>query len=147
MTIFLAIISIFGLTLAAWVLKNFSPVPVCAICVGVSGTWIWLLLIQQFGYHIDVLVPAILMGGSVVGLAYQGEKRIPDGQSALLWKTLFLPFGFLAVYSVFVAWWFVLLGAVLGMSLLAFFFLSSSRQTRHDHKTIKTLEEKMKQCC
>ena len=105
------------------------------------------MVAQRFGYPVDVLVPAILMGGSVVGIAYQGEKRLPKHRSVLLWKTLFLPLGFFAVYSVFVAWWSLFVLAVLFLIVLALFFFLSSNQIATDRTKVDELEKKMDQCC
>lgn len=44
-------------------------------------------------------VDAMLLGGSVAGIAYQVEQRLPLERSPLLWKILFIPAGFVAAYA------------------------------------------------
>lgn len=82
MIVFITLASIYLITLAAWILKKFTKWNICPICVGVCATWIWLLVakftnMQPFGYEIPDIIPAVLMGGSVVGIAYQIEKKMP----------------------------------------------------------------------
>jgi len=102
MEIVIALGSIVAITaLAAFVntMKVF-PVNVCPICTGVALTWFWIL----GGMYLDTLEPgrwslvaAIAMGGSVVGIAYQLERRLPRaGSRGLFWKSLFIPAGFAA---------------------------------------------------
>src|SRR3989338_11149434 len=100
-----AIVSIFGITAMAWFLNRFWPWRICAICAGVSLTWLWMIGARLLGYAIDMIVPAVLMGGSVVGLAYQLENKLPPRRSPLLWKTLFIPVGFLAVLYLLLFQW------------------------------------------
>lgn len=116
------------------------PFKICSICAGVSGTWAWLLAGRWLGYPIDVVVLGLLMGGSVVGIAYQVEKR--------RWKTLFIPLGFIAAYSLIFSWWTAFGLMILLLSLLFLVFVKKPRGfSRKDEKEIAELEEKMKKCC
>lgn len=119
---------------------------VCPICVGVSGTWISMLGARFLGYSVDPTVLGILMGGSVVGIAYQLEKKIANENAKVLWKILFIPAGFVAVYGVVQSSWYVFLGALVFLPLLAYAFLKTPKQ-KEMSKTVADLEEKMKQCC
>ncbi len=56
-------------------LKRLIGRKICAICVAVSLTWTFLLILKLVGFEIDVLVIAILMGQSVVGLMVELEKE------------------------------------------------------------------------
>src|SRR3989344_2086029 len=102
MLIIFSTISILAIISLAWVLNRVLPFKVCPICVGVFGTWLWMLAAKFLGYEIDIMIPAILMGGSVVGIAYQIEKRnIIAGVSAnesFIWKAFFIPGGFVVAY-------------------------------------------------
>lgn len=151
MEIVIAIISILGITGVFWLLNHYSGVGVCPICAGVSGTWLWVLA----GIYVGLLeagswspVAAIAMGGSVVGIAYQVEKRLPSNRSPFLWKALFIPAGFVAVYSVISYWWSVF--AITTIFLIIFWlFFSRERGNHagHGNKTVEVLREKMKDCC
>ena len=74
----IAIISIFVLTLFAWLLNKVLPIKICPICAGVSLTWLWMLLGMGYGF-LSVekyqIVIAILMGGSVVGITNKLEEK------------------------------------------------------------------------
>ena len=151
-SILVALVSIWIITVVTWFLNTRSVLPVkfCAICVGVSSTWIWFLA----GILFDVLplasympVVAILMGGSVVGIAYQSEKYLKAGKSPLLWKALFIPIGFGTVWSVvYFAFGFAILG-ILMLLAIAGSFLKLPFQKKGDTARTADLEERMKDCC
>jgi len=159
MLIFITIISILVITFAVWIINKILPFRVCPICTGVSLTWLWLIAAYFFGYHIDLLIPAILMGGSVVGIAYQIEKRLPLPDTQLLWKTLFIPTGFITVYSFIRGWWEIFFGSIGTLILLFIIFLWYPHLKGKKGKDIKTfpsenqknqirgLEKKMEECC
>lgn len=147
MLILITIISILSIAGAAWLFGRLSGFKVCPICAGVSATWLWMLAADALGYPIDMAVPAMLLGGSVVGIAYQVEKRLTPSHSALLWKLIFIPLGFLAAYALLMRW--IGTFAVLAVLLLAaaYAFLAGPGTKPRDPKQVKELEEKMKQCC
>ena len=144
-------ISIFAITGFIWPLNRILLFKICPICAGVSGTWLWMLAAKFLGYEIDMLILAMLMGGSVVGIAYQIEKHLPSNHSPLLWKTLFIPFGFVAVYSVILSWWlvFIVLATILATLALIFTEQKKSDKATFAKKSsrVEELENKMKNCC
>lgn len=159
MIILITIASILAIAGAVWLFNKFSPWYICPICAGVSGTWLWMLIGMSAGklpitnYQLPI---AILMGGSVVGIAYQVEKRLPirqagllSGKPALLWKTLFIPAGLALVYGVLLQNWQLAGGAgALALLFLAAFLLPVRKNppaVKNDK--IKELEDKMKNCC
>src|SRR3989344_2309817 len=106
MVIVTATISILVITTLVWFLNKVLSRKVCPICAGVAGTWIWMLigiLTNQLSVISYQLLVGILMGGSVVGIAYQLEKRLSAGSAGWrappLWQILFFSIGFAAVYS------------------------------------------------
>lgn len=124
---------------------------VCPICAGVSVTWLWMLAGLYAGWLIAEgwrIAAAMAMGGSVVGIAYQIEKRLPPGRSPLLWKTFFIPAGFIAAYSL-VSLWFVGF-AVTSAFLVMFawgFLREPQRRAAQGRHAVEELENKMKNCC
>ena len=51
----------------------------CALCFAVAGTWILLLFSDALGWiSVDVLILAIYMGGSAVGLMYFLSSKLPE---------------------------------------------------------------------
>jgi hypothetical protein len=151
MVIGITIISIFAITGVILLINRIMPYRICPICAGVFGTWLWILAGMYFGVLQDEswrIVAAIAMGGSVVGVAYKMEKYLSLRCSPLLWKTLFIPTGFVAVYSVLLWWW---LGFAISASLLAIWLLSCRRGSRRnavqDSAQIEILKKKMKNCC
>lgn len=116
---------------------------ICPICASVAGTWLVLTVLVLMGYlPLETFLPliALLMGGSVVGVAYQFEKRRPliIGAGMLL--------AFLAVRNLSFK---VLVAEFLTIAVLAYFlFAERSGTTGSDKsKTRGSLEEKLKQCC
>ena len=127
--------------------------------MAVSGIWLLLML----GILMDLLNPeswklviAILMGGSVVGIAYQGEKVIKwAAQKPMLWKMLVLPPGFLAVYGAvqYMSFW-TFGGAVIVLAATAYLFfirrgVSGTPHTAHlnDASNVQKIEKGLEQCC
>lgn len=109
----------------------------------VSGIWLILTALVLAGYlRSETFLPliALLMGGSVVGIAYQvgGKRPLIIGAGMLL--------AFLAVrnlsFKVFVL-------EVLVMAALAYFLFGEKNGWVNSgkSKTRKSLEEKLKQCC
>src|SRR3989338_4778256 len=160
MTIALTVASILGITALAHFAKRIIPFKVCPICAGVFVTWVWLLGAHFLGYRIDLIVPALLMGGSVVGIAYQLaplearpltglEKRSLNisAERLLLWKVLFIPAGFVAAYSLLAQLWTALLFAVVFLFLVSFLLLSESGKTAPREELLGDIEKKMKDCC
>ena len=146
MEIVIAITSIFVITAVIWLLNKLLPYQLCPICAGVSGTWLWMLTARLLGYEIDMRIPAMLMGGSVVGIAYQIEKRLPINHSPLLWKTLFIPVGFVATYGILSAWWSVsiLLATFLIVLILRFTEQIKSSETTPEEQNPEVEELKKK---
>ena len=145
--ILLTTVSILAITGFAWLAGKILPFPVCPICVGVAGTWLWMLAAQLAGFPLDPSMLAILLGGSVVGSAYQLEKHLPEGRSPLLLKTLFLPIGFLAAYGLAVPHWSLLAMAVAALLLLSVVFFVPRRHPEKNSAAVEKLERDMKKCC
>lgn len=150
MFIAISTISILTITCLLWLLNRILPFKICPICAGVAVTWLWILtgiyfsLLDAEGWK---LIAAIAMGGSVVGVAYQIEKRLPPNRSLLLWKTFFITAGFAAVYSLISFWW---AGLIVAATLLAVFilkFLAEPQGRAAKNKRVEELENKMKDCC
>ena len=92
-----------------------------------------------------------MMGGSVVGMAYQLEKKLPaessDWRAQLLWKILFIPVGFILAYSILIKGWLVFSVAIVFLLGISFLFLSSSNKSDSNKETIEKLKQKMDKCC
>ena len=145
--ILITIISILAITGLAWLAEKVLPFPVCPICAGVAGTWLWMLAARLAGFAFDAAMLAILVGGSVVGVAYQLEKHLPRGRSPLLWKTLFLPIGFVAAYGLVIPHWSVLATAAVVLLLLTAVFFMPRRDSQDNSAAVEKLETEMKKCC
>lgn len=151
MAIYIALASILAITAITWLIRRFLKINICPICAGVAGTWMWMLAGVFSGQLIaaDYQLPiAILIGGSVVGIAYQAEKRLPADRSPLLWKILFIPLGFVAVHKLLS---FQLLqfsiGIILILIITAVFFGRFGKHNTEESAKVKDLEDKMKNCC
>lgn len=96
--IFIYFGSILVITWIFYFLRKFAPIKICAVCAGVAGTWILGLVARYFGYQVDESLLGMLMGGSVVGIMYQIDKRNGGGLRVFI-KFLLLAAGFFAVYN------------------------------------------------
>lgn len=146
MTITLSTISILSLAGLVWLISKHWHLTICPICAGVSGTWVWLLAAVWLGFPINPLVPATLLGGTVVGLSYQFEQRLPVS-SALLWKTLSIPAGMAAAGSLLSAQWWLFGGASALWFLVAVAFLRPRQHGARGASATNDLREKLKRCC
>lgn len=138
----------FGVILAVaeitWLIRLRFKLPLCPICIGVSTTWLWLLVVRYLGQSVDSILIALLMGGSVVGVSYILERRLPANKSAVVWKIFSITSGFALVYGALSEQWLLaIIGAVIAVSVGTFFFWGNEATT----KTTTELEEKMKDCC
>ncbi len=140
-------LSILAIAALAWAARRAFDFELCPICLGVGGTWLWLLTVRILGFPIETTMLPILMGGSVVGTAYLLEKRLSPGRSGLLWKTLSIPLGFIAVQGLLVFNW-IVVGVALGalVVLIALFFRVPPEVTT-DSDAVEELKRRMKDCC
>lgn len=153
MEIIIALTSILAITVFVWLINRILSFKVCPICAGVSGTWLWILGGLYLGFlkaEDWQLIASMAMGGSIVGIAYQLEKKILNNRLLLIWKTLFIPAGFTAVYSIlekklaiFLAALFFILLAV----ILFIFILPNTQKYKPNEERIEELKKKMKNCC
>lgn len=149
----IAIVSILVLTGLVWLANKVLPFQICPICAAVSGTWLWLTAASLFGF-----VPAatyqplilLLMGGTVVGIAYQGERSFALARRwPLAWKIFVVGIGFPA------AFWaaegarpaMLAIEAVVLATLAYLFFLRQPEVIRAEDSKVRDLEEKLKNCC
>lgn len=137
----------FVLALLAWLAGKVSRLPVCPVCVGVAGTWLWMLGARLGGVAVDSTILAILLGASAVGISQWIENRMPLGRSPLLWKALALPAGFAAAYGLAAELWFVAAAAMAALTLLIALFLRPLGAAAGDPAVVAQLEERMKKCC
>lgn len=147
-TLLATLASIFAIAGAMWAARRLLGIPVCPICLGVGGTWLWMLVARELGYAVDTTMLAMLLGASVAGVAYLIEKRLSPARSALLWKTLFIPTGLVAAYALVAQLWPVLAGASVVLVLLtAFFLVAPAAASGEDSGNVEELTAKMKNCC
>lgn len=114
---------------------------ICTICLLVSGVWLVLLVLYWLGIKIDLKIPALLMGGTIVGIMY----TLGSNWSFRV-RLTYLIFGFGSVYALLNSFWLIAGLAVAG----AFGVVLGARRDRvHEEKNsqIVELEKKMKNCC
>lgn len=131
----------------------FSPLKICAICTAVSLTWLGLLAGFLLGWHDNLLLLAILMGSSVVGLMYKAEKMFQKKKLTNFWlvRLLIIILGYLAVYLLLTSAWSNLLLLAIVSILLGFFSLffikKELAQEINLSKAKKYLKDKLDHCC
>lgn len=124
--------SILLFTALAWLVRWALWPRLCPLCAGVAGTWLALLAAHAAGWALDLRLPALLLGGSVVGLAGLGEKALAGRSRAtvLAWKTVFVLSGFATAYGLLLAAWpGVAAGGAVMAGLLALPWLRASAVT------------------
>jgi len=125
---------------------------ICPLCVVVSGLWLTMTFGVAWGIlSLDtLLVPiSLLMGGTIVGIGYYGEKRCWWAAShPLLWKSLIIVIGMPLAYmfvsnlskGLVVIVLFVLV-------LIAHFLFKSPARNFGGAESIKKIEKQMEDCC
>ncbi|MEK7552908.1 MAG: hypothetical protein AAB505_02265 [Patescibacteria group bacterium] len=147
MSIVITLTSIVVITVLAWLAGRISSFSFCPICTGVAGTWAWLIVTHLWGYQVDLIIPAMLMGGTVVGVMSKLERFI-EPRFVLVWKTAFIVSGFLAVNSLITGRWpMVLLGVVLSLVFTFYFKIRPIKPGEQTSEKIEELKKKMKNCC
>lgn len=134
--------------LAAWLrpllgrLFGFRP---CAICAAVSITWLALLPLWFLGKEVDLLVVALLVGGSIVGLMYRAEKKLGSGGYFWLLRLLLIVGGISAVYLFLreVWLWFIIVSFVFIFLLLWVYLASFNKKQPGSGE----LQKKLEHCC
>jgi len=150
MLITITIISVIVVAGVVWLANKILPFTICPICAGVFLTWVGLIIAYTIGYQINLTIPALLMGGSVVGVVYQLEKKfrdLPVGR-VLLWKVLFIPTGFVVAYGILERLPAVFLLAVVFLLLVSLALLFSKSSTADSRsEAVGNIEKKMEECC
>ena len=130
-------------------------IKICPICAIVSGTW--LILSAGVAWdHLNLsayLAPiALLMGGTVVGVAYQGEKKLYwASKHPLLWKMLVvflgMPIAYLLVNNLNKQ---IVIIELVSLILISYFFFVNRPAKPGELKSnekIRDIEEQMDKCC
>lgn len=148
-----AIFLVVLITVIFMTLNKSLPFKICPICAGVSGSWLILTAGIVLGrWSGDYKLPiAMLMGGTVVGIAFQGEAKFDWAKKSIyMWKAPVIILGMLLAY-----WLFnnmspvTMVAEILFLSSLVYYlFIKSSRSSRHgDDQHVTELEKKMEKCC
>lgn len=149
----LAALTIWVLTMFAGYLNRSLPWKICPICVGVSGTWVLMTagIISGFFSVVYKLPVAMLMGGTVVGIAFQGEKTWAWAQKSIFyWKVPFIVIGMPLAYFLFTKMsWAALVVEMLSLTIITylFFIRAAGSRIHKNSKEALEIEEKMKNCC
>ena len=146
-TLLTTTLSILALTGLTWTVTKWSRVRFCPICVGVGATWLWMIVARELGHPIDPTMLALLLGGSVVGMANLTERHLAKGRSPLVWKALFIPTGLIAAYFLAAPLWVPFIVSGLALVLLSGIFLYSPAASGGPNDAVEDLKKRMQQCC
>ena len=148
MALVFALLSIYLIAFLARLWNAVFPLRICPVCAGVAGTWLLMLLARWLGFAADPLLVAVLMGGSVVGVAYQLEAKLAPRRSGIWFKLLFIPLGFAAAYELLFFRWGWFFPAALALGVITWIFLSPFKKPPADeNQKAARLEEELKNCC
>ncbi len=155
MSIIVAIASILVITGLTRLINKKLPFKVCPICAGVSGAW-FLMTIGMLSGWLSVtgyqLVVAILMGGTVVGIAYQGEKVFQWAEENIFrFRVPAIVLGFILVYVALrnLSWLALVAEGIILFIVTYVYFIAPYKRGRHGSnlKEVRKLEEEMENCC
>ena len=129
-------------------------IKICPICAIVSGIWLILSAGVAWGYLelSAFMVPiALLMGGTVVGIAYQGERKLSWASThPLSWKALVIFLGMPTAYFFLnnLSKQIVIIELVSLILISYLFFVNRPRPSElKSNKRIRDIEEQMEKCC
>lgn len=127
---------------------------VCSVCAGVSTTWVIIVLGILTGYlDPETYKPilAMMIGGTGVGMGYQGEKIFDlTGVKSLWFKLIIALSGFTLAYLNFhFTSWRLLVAdlAVLAAAGYLYFVFPHKKINSSTEERKKYIEEKLKSCC
>ena len=151
MGILATLISILGITAVTRSFNRVSSFKICPICAGVSVTWAWMLAVWFLGYGgtgqiADPLLIAILMGGSIVGIAYKADKFVPEKWD-LIWKTSFIPVGFIAQYMLLTRQMGYFAAFLALLLLIAWFFIWNKKEIKDKSSRSEEIKKGLEKCC
>lgn len=133
--------SIIGIFIFLLLIKKWLPFTICVICLSVSGTWLVLLGLYQFSTFNDSVILSLLMGGSVVGLYYMVEKRVPENLT--VFRLPFLMTLFFAAYTTITLTFAVLPFLLILLTWIVLLFIYTYRNKPGVRQTVKNITE----CC
>lgn len=155
MEILILVVGILTFTGIGFVVKILTHRAVCPICMGVSGTWLSLSIAVVATYlplATWEMPIALLMGGSIVGIAYQGVQRIAWAAARpVLWKTLVLVPGFALAHAALRNLSLVVIVIemiILSIIMYAYFWRTRARQyAEYRGGRLAAIKKQLKNCC
>jgi len=154
MDIIIVLILLAVITLGVKAANKFLPFFVCALCAGVSGTWVLMTFAILVGLApADLYLPVVtlLMGGTVAGIAYQAEKKFGwRGERAFWSKFSIIVAGFYAVHiAVGGLGWSVFTIELFILATLAYLFFVRGGGTvgKKNSSNVEKLEKELENCC
>lgn len=127
-------------------------IKICPICAIVSLVWLVLSVGVAWGYIAGdnyIVLIAMLMGGSVVGIAFTGEKRCGwAAKHPQLWKMLAVIIGMPIIYFALVNLSkTVVVWEIIVLIIIAYLFFVAPSKRGETSEKVREIEEQMKQCC
>jgi hypothetical protein len=149
--LFLALII---MTVVYW-LGSVLPFKICAICAGVSGAWLLATLGILLGfvslndYRLPILM---LMGGTAVGIAFQGQEKLAFAKKNIWrWKVPSTLIGLGIFYWFFTNMGWLTFAAEAGLlGFLIFVFFIRKNEIVHgvtEKTSNQGIKEKLEECC
>ncbi len=154
MDIIIALILVAGITLVIKAVSRFLHFSVCPICMGVSGSWFLLSFAVLAGFlpadiYLDVIM--LLMGGTVVGIAYQAEKKFRwQSEKAFWFKFAIIIVGFYAAHiAVESLSWMTFVFELAVLAALAYLFFVRGVETvgKKNSSNVEKLQKELENCC
>ncbi|MBI2592714.1 MAG: hypothetical protein HYW37_00940 [Candidatus Colwellbacteria bacterium] len=153
MAMLVAISLAFLITVSARFLNRTLRLEICPICLGVSSTWLIISLLIVLGIFDEeaYLLPlGLLIGGTVVGIAFQGEKKyVFARQSIWRWKlpVIFIGLTISYLFLINLSPLVLILEALLLLGFGYFLFGRREKVASSKNESVKKIKEEMENCC
>lgn len=134
------LIGIIGIFLILLFVKSFSKKEFCVICSSVTLTWIGLLVLYFYGYFMDKMIIAIMMGMTSLGIYYTWENKVKKN------KTIFrLPLILTLIFIVYSVLEIFILNSFL--FLIGLWFVFGLIYLFRENSSFRNFSNKLIECC
>ncbi len=151
-SIFLITFFYFGIALIKPIFQIKLPFKICSICIAVSFTWLILLLGYIFGWNIDPILIAVLMGQSITGIMYKMEDYFKKHKLSDFWivRIYIIIAGILIIYNLLsgpIEFLLLSLSVVFVAGVFVFLKVITSNQKQKSDSEKSELKKRLDNCC
>lgn len=129
------------------IIKSISKKSFCVLCAAVSLTWLLLLVLSwRLKIFDDILLIALLLGGSIVGMLYFLEKKVAEKKMPEKYLLFRLPLYLTMVSGAYFVLNRTVIGIIIIPLLILWLLFILIFLYQHNYR-IRALAEKIITCC